>query len=202
MSRFDAPIEKNFSFVNTSEPADAEEGQTWYDPGDDVARVYNGNSWEQMNITQHGSLSGVTEGQHRSDQRVADLAPVQSVGGQTGDVDVPSAVIWETKPDWWTNNGVADGDTSGNAVSDTTDGSYVGYSGPPAAGLEIWFSSSNGDILEIRDDTGQVQKSVNTSDVSSPVKISQYLFNGYEVGIVDGNGEELDNGIAEIEVVH
>jgi len=86
VSRFDAPIEANFTFVNVEEPAEPEEGDTWYNPDTDEAAVWDSNAWQQMNVTQHGSLSGVTEGQHRTDQRVADLAPVQSVEGNTGDV--------------------------------------------------------------------------------------------------------------------
>lgn len=46
--------------------------------------------WVNNNTpSSHSDLTGVNEGDHRSDQRVADLAPVQSVNGQTGSVSTP-----------------------------------------------------------------------------------------------------------------
>ena len=66
MSRFNAPVDKHYTYVTTDNPTDPEEGHTWYDPGDDEARVYDGNSWQSMSITQHGSLSGIGANDHHS----------------------------------------------------------------------------------------------------------------------------------------
>ncbi|QKY16400.1 hypothetical protein [Halorubrum sp. CBA1229] len=98
-----------YDYVETFYPSDAEEGESLYHLDEDAAYVYTGTEWTEQTVTDHSQLSGVgedthfthaavagsgshtdlsdvTEGDHRSDGRVSDLAPLQSVNGRTGDV--------------------------------------------------------------------------------------------------------------------
>ena len=98
-----------YDYVETFYPSDAEEGESLYHLDEDAAYVYTGTEWTEQTVTDHSQLSGVgedthfthaavagsgshtdlsdvTEGDHRSDSRVSDLAPLQSVNGRTGDV--------------------------------------------------------------------------------------------------------------------
>ena len=67
-----------YTYVMDGYPSDAEEGESLYHVTEDAAYVYTGSSWVEQTVTNHGQLAGISEGDHRSDQRVADLAPVQS----------------------------------------------------------------------------------------------------------------------------
>jgi len=98
-----------YDYVETFYPSDAEEGESLYHLTEDAAYVYTGTEWTEQTVTDHGQLSGVSEGDHRSDGRVSDLAPVQSVDGETGNVTaIPSGVItmWSGStsdvPNGWT----------------------------------------------------------------------------------------------------
>jgi hypothetical protein len=75
-----------YDYVETYFPGDAEEGEDLYHLTENAAFVYTGSQWIEQTVTDHSQLSGVNEGDHRSDQRVSDLAPLQSVNGRTGDV--------------------------------------------------------------------------------------------------------------------
>lgn len=75
-----------YDYVETSFVSDAEEGEELYHLTNNAAYVYTGVQWIEQTVTDHSQLSGVNEGDHRSDQRVSDLAPLQSVNGRTGDV--------------------------------------------------------------------------------------------------------------------
>jgi len=107
-----------FDYVQDPSPQDPKEGEEWYDTGSDSAFVYDGSAWIEQTITTHDKLSGVTEGQHRSDQRVSDLAPIQSVDGQTGDVAIahpePRTYTLTTSMGDFT---IPDGGSGGNSIS-------------------------------------------------------------------------------------
>jgi len=57
---------QGYDFVQTDEPADPVEGQTWYDVDADSAFVYDGTAWVEMTVTDHGQLSGITVDQHHA----------------------------------------------------------------------------------------------------------------------------------------
>ncbi|WP_232703154.1 hypothetical protein [Halobacterium wangiae] len=61
---------QGYDYVQTDQPANPEEGQTWYDVDGDAAFVYDGAAWLEMTVTDHGQLSGVTAGAHRSDANI------------------------------------------------------------------------------------------------------------------------------------
>ena len=75
-----------YDYVETFYPDDAQEGESLYHLTEDAAFVYTGIEWTEQTVTDHSQLSGVNEGDHRSDSRVSALAPLQSVNGRTGDV--------------------------------------------------------------------------------------------------------------------
>ncbi len=64
-----------FDYVQDPEPAEPEEGEEWYDTGDNGAFVYDGSEWIEQTITTHDKLAGVTPDQHHSTKRpfVTDL---------------------------------------------------------------------------------------------------------------------------------
>lgn len=61
-----------YDYVQTDQPENPQEGETWYDVDADRAYVYDGANWVEMTVTDHGQLSGVGSGQHRSDGNVRD----------------------------------------------------------------------------------------------------------------------------------
>ena len=67
-----------YDYVEAFYPSDAEEGESLYHLTENAAFVYSGSEWIEQTVTDHSQLSGVNEGDHRSDQRVSDLAPVQT----------------------------------------------------------------------------------------------------------------------------
>lgn len=75
-----------YDYVEAFYPSDAEEGESLYHLTENAAFVYSGTEWIEQTVTDHSQLSGVNEGDHRSDSRVSALAPLQSVNGRTGDV--------------------------------------------------------------------------------------------------------------------
>lgn len=75
-----------YTYVMDGYPSDAEEGESLYHITEDAAYVYTGSTWVEQTVTNHSQLAGISEGDHRSDQRVAELAPVESVNGRTGAV--------------------------------------------------------------------------------------------------------------------
>lgn len=74
MKRLDSRPPGGYNYTQPTEPVDPEEGETWYDTDDNLAFVYTGNQFIGLSITQHNDLSGVTEGQHRSNSRVESLS--------------------------------------------------------------------------------------------------------------------------------
>lgn len=90
-----------YTYVQDGFPDGAKEGESLYHITNNAAYVFSGVDWIEQTVTNHSQLAGISEGDHRSDQRVSDLAPVQSVNGNTGDVTaVPSGVItmWSGSP--------------------------------------------------------------------------------------------------------
>ena len=78
------------------EPAEPEEGETWYDTQADESKVYDGGTWNVQNIESHGALSGIGASDHHarySDDEASAAAPVQSVNGNTGDVTTPEPPV-------------------------------------------------------------------------------------------------------------
>ncbi|TKX86352.1 hypothetical protein EXE43_08855 [Halorubrum sp. SS5] len=68
-------------------PSGAEEGESLYHITEDAAYVYTGSSWVEQTVTNHGQLAGVSEGDHRSDTRVSEIAQnAVSVPNNTGSV--------------------------------------------------------------------------------------------------------------------
>ena len=67
-----------YDYVEAFYPSDADEGESLYHLTENAAYVYSGSEWIEQTVTDHSQLSGVNEGDHRSDQRVSDLAPVQT----------------------------------------------------------------------------------------------------------------------------
>ena len=67
-----------YDYVEASYPSGADEGESLYHLTENAAFVYSGTEWIEQTVTDHSQLSGVNEGDHRSDQRVSDLAPVQT----------------------------------------------------------------------------------------------------------------------------
>lgn|GEM_PF-3039967 len=57
---------QGYDYVQTAQPADPKEGQTWYDLDADSARVFDGAAWVEMTVTDHGQLSGVVSDAHHA----------------------------------------------------------------------------------------------------------------------------------------
>jgi hypothetical protein len=109
-------------------PDDAEEGESLYHITEDAAYVYTGSSWVEQTVTNHGQLAGISEGDHRSDQRVSDLSPLQSVNGRTGDVTgLFEAADYNPEAD--THSRYSDSEASAAAKSVLQDITVETYSG-------------------------------------------------------------------------
>jgi len=69
----DPPLDASgYDYVQDAQPSEAVEGETWYDTGVDEAYVYDGANWLELTVLDHGELSGVAAGDHRSDQNIED----------------------------------------------------------------------------------------------------------------------------------
>jgi len=53
-----------YDYVQSGQPADPLEGESWYDKDANEAYVYDGASWLELSVGDHGELSGVQPGQH------------------------------------------------------------------------------------------------------------------------------------------
>jgi hypothetical protein len=112
-------------------PSDAEEGESLYHVTEDAAYVYTGSSWVEQTVTNHSQLAGISEGDHRSDQRVADLAPVQS---RYTDSEARTAVDGS-------NVSVGHAGTAGDA--DTLDGNQPEDLTPPSKSARIGYINTS-----------------------------------------------------------
>ncbi|EMA57163.1 hypothetical protein [Halorubrum lipolyticum] len=124
-----------YDYVESFFPDDAEEGESLYHLTEDAAFVYTGTEWTEQTVTEHGQLSGVSEGDHRTDQQVSDLAPVQN---RYTDSEASNAAPVQTV------NG-RDGDVTGlfeasnyTPEADTHD--------PVPSGVITMWSGSTGDV--------------------------------------------------------
>lgn len=63
---------------STNEPQNPREGQEWYQPDTDDVKTYDGGTWVDVKISDHGQLSGVSEADHH--QPVTVNAPVVRTG--------------------------------------------------------------------------------------------------------------------------
>jgi len=54
----------SYDYVQDTEPADPEEGETWYSYAEDEARVYDGSAWQNQTVTDHGELKNVSVDDH------------------------------------------------------------------------------------------------------------------------------------------
>lgn len=59
-----------FDYVQDAEPANAEEGEEWYDTGADKAYVFDGAAWVEQTVVDHSQLSGIGTTDHRTDSNV------------------------------------------------------------------------------------------------------------------------------------
>lgn len=55
-----------YTYVQDAEPSGAEEGESWYDTGANAAYVYDGASWIEQTVVDHGELSGVGSNDHHA----------------------------------------------------------------------------------------------------------------------------------------
>ncbi len=55
-----------FDYVQDGEPAEAQEGEEWYDTGANEAYVYDGTTWHKMSVVDHAELSGIGSGDHHT----------------------------------------------------------------------------------------------------------------------------------------
>jgi len=62
-----------FDYVQDPEPTDPEEGEQWYDTGDDPgsAYVYDGAGWIEQTIADHSELSGISSSDHHERPNIA-----------------------------------------------------------------------------------------------------------------------------------
>ncbi|GAA0276968.1 hypothetical protein [Halobacterium noricense] len=77
---------QGYDYVQTAQPAEPKEGQTWYDLDADSAMVYDGAAWKNMTVTDHGQLSGITADAHRTDSNIISVVDgvvdAETVDGQ------------------------------------------------------------------------------------------------------------------------
>ena len=101
MSRFPASgsgLSTAYTYVQDGYPNGAEEGESLYHVTEDRAYVFDGDNWVEQTVTDHGELSGVSEGDHRTDAQVSNLAPVDDVNGQTGSVSISGVSSGTSNP--------------------------------------------------------------------------------------------------------
>jgi len=189
VSRFDAPIEANFTFVNVEEPAEPDEGDTWYNPDTDEAAVWDSNTWQQMNVTEHGALSGIGSNDHHTrptETGSTSLPPVTDVGSNNinsgsldnaHDSDPDTSVTLD--PLGWMEFEPEMGDELRHVILNVDT-----YGGPweiqPIGGGEALASGSNGGLFDLGEWVSGFRV-YNTSDGS--------LMDIYEVNDLQANAE-------------
>ena len=131
-----------YDYVETFYPSDAEEGEELYHLTENAAFVYDGAGWIEQTVTDHSQLSGVNEGDHRSDQRVSDLAPLQTVNGRTGDVTGLFEAS-EYTPEQDVHDRYTDGEASAAAPVQSVDGDTGDVTAVPSGIIAMWSGSSS-----------------------------------------------------------
>jgi len=66
-------LTSGFDYVDTDEPTSPAEGEEWYDVDGDAAFVFDGETWLEQTISDHGKLSSVEPGDHRSDTNIRNV---------------------------------------------------------------------------------------------------------------------------------
>jgi len=109
-----------YDYVQDSQPADPEIGESWFDTGAGSAFVWDGSAWVEQTVVDHGQLGGVSAADHHTrfgddaSDSVADI-PNRDHGDLTG----VSADDHHVRPDSLTDLSSADhGDLSGVDSSD------------------------------------------------------------------------------------
>jgi hypothetical protein len=78
-----------YDYVQPDQPAEAAEGESWYDSDANEAFVYDGANWLELTVLDHGELSGVSASDHHT--RYSDSEARTAVDGSdvsiTGDAD-------------------------------------------------------------------------------------------------------------------
>lgn len=108
---------QGYDYVQTSQPSTPSEGETWYDVDADAAYVYDGASWTDMTVTDHGQLSGVTSSAHHSK---------------------PTSTQNTTPGGYWTKNG-----WSGQSLDWYTNQSWQWHQ--PLSQVQVHVNNANGD---------------------------------------------------------
>lgn len=80
------PVEWKYDYVQTGKPADAVEGESWYDMDDDRALVFTDNSGgtRELTVTEHAQLAGITRDAHHNPVTVE--GPLRLSSGQVLDL--------------------------------------------------------------------------------------------------------------------
>jgi len=101
-----------WDYVQDSEPAGAEAGESWYDTGSGVVKVYTGSGWSEMTVTDYSELNGAPSQTGTTSQNAGwyytsqnkfnsiDSGQIKSYsGGETGVSDGVKATINGTLTD-------------------------------------------------------------------------------------------------------
>ena len=151
-----------YDYVQTDPPANPSEGQTWYDVDADGAFVYDGAGWVEMTVTDHGQLSGIQAGQHRSDSNIISTVDGQVDadtvdGSHASDLGAPNSTDTGNVETGWTSsnfNRTSIPDEYDDAVYQgkaiiakarihVTDDSGDTFYGQDAAGNRVWSTGSS-----------------------------------------------------------
>jgi len=80
------PVEWKYDYVQAEQPADVEEGESWYDLDDDRALVFtdSSGSTRELTVTDHAQLSGLVRDAHHNPVSVS--GPLRLSSGQVLDL--------------------------------------------------------------------------------------------------------------------
>ncbi len=73
----------SYDYVQTDQPQNPQEGETWYDVDGDSAYVYDGAAWVEMTVTDHAQLSNVTASQHHTRPNYTNYEGGNRAGGNS-----------------------------------------------------------------------------------------------------------------------
>lgn len=114
-----------YNYVQDAQPSGAVEGEEWYDTGANAAYVYDGASWIEQTVTDHGNLSGITA----SDHHVKPTPGVTTDGTAGMDNDTSTSTSMSIS-------------SSGETVTKT-------ISTRPVSGARTYITSSDGSALKL-----------------------------------------------------
>lgn|GEM_PF-4956527 len=127
-------LSSGFTYVSDSEPANPDEGETWYDTNANEAKVYDGVSWQRLTVTDHGEIGSVSAGQHRSDENI------QSVVDGAVDADTVDGLHASDLGASQTQEKTLGGGTFSDSASNT---SSAGYNASVGATYEVTVENPN-----------------------------------------------------------